>query len=112
MTSTQEGRLPESVKRGGLVLELAGPEATVFCACELSRRERPEAVVSFKLAIENQSAFLLSDLSLDVFAKNQRRGPPLTVLLVKQASLKYEAFIYMAAALLVLSAGVPASPKM
>lgn len=112
VTSSQERRLPESVKRGSLVLEVAGPEAMVFCACELSLRERPEAVIGFKLAIEDQSAFLLSESSLEALAKNQRRGPPPTVLLVKQASLENEAFIYMTAALLVLSAGVPASPTM
>ena len=111
VTSNQEKQLPESVRRGGLLLRVAGPGGTVSCACELSRRERPEAIVGFKLAIELQSAFLLSEFSLEALAKNQRRGPPPTVLLVKQASIENEAFIYMTAALLALSAGLPASPE-
>ena len=111
VTSNQERQLSESVRRGGLLLAVAGPEGRVSCACELSFRERPKAVIGFKLAIENQSAFLLSELSLEALAKNQRRGPPPTVLLVKQASIENEAFIYMTAALLALSAGLPASQK-
>ena len=111
VTSNQERRLPESVRRGGLLLEVAGPKGMVSCACELSRRERPEAVIGFKLAIENQSAFLLSELSLEALAKYQRSGPPSTVLLVKQASTDNEAFIYMTAALLRPIEGVPASPQ-
>ena len=111
VTSNQERQLPESVRRGGLLLGVAGPEAAVFCDCGLSRRERPEAVIGFKLAIENQCAFLLSDLSLEALAKYQKPGPAPTVLLVKQASIENEAFIYMTAALLALSAGVPASPN-
>lgn len=83
----------------------------VVCACELSHRERPEAVSGFTLAIENQSAFLLSESSLEAIAEYQRPGPSPTVLLVKQAGIENEAFIYMTAALLALSAGVPASPK-
>ena len=111
VTSNQEKQWPELVKRDGLVLRIAGPEGRVSCACELSRRERPEAVIGFKLTIENQSAFLLSELSLVAVAKNQRPGPPPTVLLVKQASVENEAFIYMTAALLALSAGLPAYPE-
>ena len=111
VASNQERQLPESVRRGGLLLEVAAPEGKVSCACQLSRWERPEAVIGFKLAIENQSAFLLSDLSLEAIVKYQRRGPPPTVLLVKQASIENEAFIYMTAALLGLSAGLPASLK-
>ena len=111
VTSNQERQLPESVRRSGLLLGVAGPEGMVLCACELSHRERPEAVIGFKLAIENQSAFLLSELSLEAHAKYQRPGPAPTVLLVKQASVENEAFIYMTTALSALSAGVPASPK-
>ena len=111
VTSNQERPLPECVRRRSLLLGVAGPEGTVFCACELSHRERPEAVSGFKLAIENQNAFLLSELSLEALAEYQRPGSPPTVLLVKQARIANEAFIYMTAALLGLSAGVPASPK-
>lgn len=111
VTSNQERQLSDSERRGGFLLEVAGPEGTVFCACALSFRERPEAVSGFKLAIENRSAFILSELSLEALAKYQRPSPPSTVLLVKQASIENEAFIYMTAALLWLSAGVPASPK-
>ena len=111
VTYNQEMQLPESVTRGSLLLVVAGPEGKVFCACQLSRSERPEAVIGFKLAIENQSAFLLCELSFEAIAKYQRRGPPPTVLLVEQASIENEAFIYMTAALRGLSAGVPAPPK-
>ena len=111
VTLNQERQVPEPVRRGGLLLGVAGPDGMVFFACELSRRERPEAVIGFKLAIKNQSAFLLSEFSLEAFAMHQRPGPPPTVLLVKQASIENEAFIYMTAALLALSVGVPASPK-
>ena len=111
VTSSQEKHLPESVRRGGLLLGIAGPEGMVFCACALSHRERPEAVIGFKLAIDNQSAFLLSELSLEALARYRGPGPPPTVLLVKQANVENEAFIYMTAALLALSAGVPASPQ-
>ena len=111
VTSNQERQLLDSERRGGFLLEVAGPEGTVVCACALSDRERPEAVSGFKLAIESRSAFLLSELSLEALAKYQRPGPPPTVLLVKQVSIENEAFIYMTAALLWLSAGVPASPK-
>ena len=48
---------------------------------------------------------------MEALAKNQKPRPPPTVLLVKQASIENEAFIYMTAALLWRSAGVPASPK-
>lgn len=111
VTSNQERQPIDSERRGGFLLGVAGPEGTVFCACALSRRERPEAVSGFKLTIENRSAFLLSELSLEALAKYQRPSPASTVLLVKQASIENEAFIYMTAALLWLSAGVPASPK-
>ena len=111
VTSNQEKQLSESERRGGLLLGVASPEGTVFCACALNDRERPEAVSGFKLAIENRSAFLLSELSLEALAKYQRPGPPPTVLLVKQARIENEAFIYMTAALISLSAGVSASPK-
>lgn len=111
VTSNQERRLPESVRRSGLLLGVAAPEGMVLCVCELSHRERPEAVIGFKMAIENQSAFILSELSWEALAKYQRPGPPPTVLLVKQASVENEAFIYMTAGLPALSAGVPAAPK-
>ena len=111
VTSNQERRLPESVRRTGLLLGVAAPEGMVLCVCELSHRERPEAVIGFKSAIEHQSAFLLSELSLEALAKYQTPGPTPTVLLVKQASVENEAFIYMTAGLPALSAGVPASPK-
>ena len=111
VTSSQEKHLAESVRRGGLLLGIEGPEGMVFCACALSHRERPEAVIGFKLAIDNQSAFLLSELSLEALARYRGPGPPPTVLLVKQANVENEAFIYMTAALIALSAGVPASPR-
>lgn len=111
VTSNLERHLPESISRVSLLLAVPGPEGMAYCACALSRRERPEAVSGFKLAIENQSAFLLSELSLETPAGNRRPGPPPTVLLVKQANVENEAFIYMTAALISLSTGVPASPK-
>lgn len=97
VTSNQESQLPGLVRRGVSLLGVAGPGGMIFCACELSHRERPEAVSGFKLAIEHQSAFLLSELSLEALAKSQRAGPPPTVLFVKQASIENDAFIYLIA---------------
>ena len=110
VTLNLEKQIPESA-RGGLVLGIEGSGRMVVCACALSHRERLEAINDFKLAIENQSAFILSGSSFETLAEYRTLGPPPTILLVKQANVGNEAFIYMTAGLLALSTGLPASPK-
>lgn len=113
VTSNEENRLPKRARGGGWLL---GLEEKVLCACTVNDRERPEAINGFKKAIENQSAFLLSDTCFETFAsevpaQQRKAGPPPTVLLVKQAATEHEAFLYMTAALLGLSAGVKTPRK-